>query len=632
MKRFIFLVLVTCSIIVTAVAQNSDILLTIDGHPVTKAEFEYNYKKNNSNVYSRSDKKSPKEYLDLFIDFKLKVIEAQNLKMDTSRAFINELAGYRKEIAAPYLTDTNFDDQLVHKMYQRMTREVDASHILLLLDANATAEKEAEVETRIKAIRQEILNGKDFGAAAVEYSEDPSAKNNQGHLGYFTAFTMVYPFEDAAFETPVGEISQPVRTKFGYHLIKVNDVRKNKGEILVAQIMKSFPKGASEETKRVQKAKIDSLYQQLLDGADFAQLAREHSDDRQSASKGGELPWFTAGRMIAEFADPAFALKNIGDFTPPVESAYGYHIIKKLDARPVPPFDKIKATIENRIKRDPARNNFSQHVFIAHLKDEYQFKVSPEGKAQLQKINLHESDKLAEVPLFSLKGKNFNGSDFSAWLKQQKLTDRENVNDLFNQWVNDEIIAFENTQLETKYPEFRFLMNEYHDGILLFTISQEKIWNFANQDSSGLQTFYQKLKKKHLWGERFKGNIITCKSAEVREQADQLFGAGMNADEVCAHLNTNDEVISMETGAWERGDNAVVDFYVWNGAKPESFDSQTVYVRGNKVAPEAKTLEEARGLYISDYQKYLEKEWLKKLHSKYKVKVNRKLLKTIDAV
>lgn len=632
MKRFIFFVIVICSTVNIAIAQPDDVLLTIDGHAVSKAEFEYNYRKNNNDVYLQGEKKSPKEYLELFINFKLKVIEAQNLKMDTATAFRNELATYREEIAAPYLTDTNYDEQLVHEMYRRMTKEVDASHILRLLDANATAEQEAEVLKKITAIRQEIVNGKDFGAAAVEYSQDPSAKKNKGHLGYFTAFTMVYPFENAAYETPVGEISQPVRTKFGYHLILVNDVRKNKGEILVAQIMKSFPKGASETTKMAQKPKIDSLYRQLLDGADFAKLAREHSDDRQSAAKGGEMPWFTAARMIPEFANPAFALKNSGDFTAPVESAYGYHIIKKIDARPVPDFETMRSTIEDRIKRDPARNNYSQHAFIERLKSEYNYAVFPKAKALLQESDLTDTNKLAGIPLFSLAGKKFTGTEFLQWRENMQPGNDNSTREAFEQWANHEIITYENAQLENKHPEFRFLMNEFHDGILLFSISQEKIWNFASRDSVGLQKFYQKTKKKHRWNQRFKGTIITCKNKQVREKADELFGAEMNADEVCAHLNTDEEVISMKDGAWERGDSPIIDYYVWNGAKPENFDSQTVYIRGNKVDSETKTLEEARGLYIADYQQYLEKKWVKALRSKYKIKVNKKLLKTIDAV
>jgi len=630
MKGIISSFVVTCLTVFNLLAQNNEVLLTIDNRPITKEEFEYIYRKNNNNVYSEADKKSPQDYLDLFIDFKLKVIEAENLKMDTSQAFIDELAGYRKEVAAPYLTDSNYDEQLVREMYDRMTKEVDASHILLRLDPNASNEEELAVLERISKIRKEIIDGKDFGEAAAEYSEDPSAKDNKGHLGYFTAFMMVYPFENAAYNTPVGEISEPVRSKFGYHIVKVNDVRKNRGEILVAHIMKNKPQGASEAVKQQLKKEIDSLYVLVKNGADFAELAKKESDDRRSAAEGGKMPWFSAGRIIPEFSNPAFALENVGDVSEPIETAFGYHIIKKLDERPVESFEELKPEIESRIKRDPDRNNSSQHVFIEELKNNYAYSEDEDGKQQLKNKNI-QNDTLPVCTLFTIDGKEYSSTDFYNWIISKKVEGGSYLN-YFDQWVDEEILALEDSKLEDKYPEFRYLMQEYHDGILLFNISQEKIWNYASQDTMGLQAFYEKNKDSHMWGERFKGSIVTCEDPAVHEQADKLFASGMNEEEVLEHLNVEGEVIQIESGAWEEGDNPIVDYYVWNGAEPEDFDSRTVFVRGDKVAPEPKALDEARGLYISDYQEYLEKQWIKELRSKYRIKVNKKVLKTIESV
>ncbi len=630
MKRLFLSFFLTC-VTVLAFAQTEEVLLTIDGQPVTKSEFEYIYTKNNSNVYSEADKKSPEDYLDLFIDFKLKVLEAEKLKMDTASSFKKELAGYRQEAAAPYLTNHNFDEQFVREMYRRMTLEVDASHILLRLDENASPNEEQKVLDRIDNIRREILDGKDFGEAAVEYSEDPSAKTNSGNLGYFSAFMMVFPFETAAFETPVGEVSQPVRSKFGYHLIKVNDVRKNQGEIQVAHIMKNIPKGATAGQKTRIKSEIDSLYQLVLDGADFGKLAKKESDDRRSAEENGKMPWFSAGKIVPSFSDPAFALKNIGDISEPIETEFGYHIIKKLDERPVASFDELKAEIENRIKRDPERNNSSQQAFISDLKEEYHYSVSKEGKQNLSGLTIQETSLLPVIDLFSIDGKEFRSDDFRIWIQRKNITKGAYL-DVFDQWVSDELLALEDLQLEDKHPEFRYLMQEYHDGILLFNISQEKIWNFAGEDTLGLQTFYEKLKKKHMWNDRFRGSIITCKNAEVREKAENLFAEDLHPDEVVQHLNTIEKLITIENGAWEKGANPVVDYYVWNGATPEDFNSEKTFVRGDIVGPEEKKLDEARGLYIADYQEYLEKIWVKELRSKYKVKVDKQVLKTIEGV
>ena len=632
MNRIIFSLMLFVAITLQAVAQPAEPLLTIDKHKISKDEFEYIYNKNNSNLYADADRKTPKEYLELFINFKLKVVEAENLKMDTSQAFINELAGYREEIAAPYLTDIEFNEQQIEELYRRMKLEVDASHILLGVNKDASPEEEQEVLDKIKNIRKQIIAGKPFEDAAVEYSEDPSAQTNKGHLNYFSAFTMVTPFEDAAFNTPVGEISEPVRTDFGYHLIKVHDTRPNKGELQVAHIMKNVGRNATPEEKAKAKTAIDSIYQLLLNGADFAELAKKESQDRRSAVRGGEMPWFSAGSIVTEFSAPAFALKNDGDISEPVKTAYGYHIIKRLKARPVPPFEEARPLIESQIRKDATRQASGKKVFIEKLKKEYNFSENETAKAELAKLNIGNNAVLPEETFFTINNKNFGAKELTAFITQKNIKTGSFLS-VYDNWVTDEITNIEDAKLEEKYPEFHYLMNEYHDGILLFNISQEKIWNYAAQDTAGLETFYQKDKEKHLWNDRFKGHIITCKNVSVREEAENLFGAGLNADEVLAHINTNgEELITIETGAWEEAQNPVVDYYVWNGKEPENFDSATTFIRGDKIKPEPKTLDEARGLFISDYQDYLEEQWIKELRRKYKVKVNKKLLKSIEGV
>lgn len=631
MNRIIYSLILLIALAFNSNAQIKDAILTIDNQQVSKNEFEHIYKKNNTNLYNDTDKKTPKEYLELFINFKLKVMEAGKLKMDTSRAFVKELAGYRKEIAAPYLTDVKFNDQLVHELYRRMSHEINASHILLNVHKNASPEEEKEILARITSIRNEILKGKDFGQAAMEYSEDPSAKKNKGDLGYFTAFMMVAPFEEAAFSTPVGEISAPVKSAFGYHLIKVNDIRKNKGEIQVAHIMKNIPQNASPEAKQKAKIEIDAIYQQLIKGADFAELAKKESQDKRSAVKGGEMPWFSAGKIVPEFSKAAFTLKNNGDFTAPIETSFGYHIIKKLNARPVPTFEESKTDIESRIKKDPERRTSSKQAFIDKLKVEYNFVEITEGKQAIKGINIQDKQTLPVVDLFTIDNKTYGTSELKTYVNDSHVKTGSFLS-VYTPWVNEEITRLEDSKLEEKYPKFRYLMHEYHDGILLFNISQDKIWNYASEDSAGLETFYRKNKKKYLWGDRFKGSIITCENAEVRENAENMFGAGMTSDEIAEHLNTEKTIITIKKGAWEEGTNAIVDFYVWNGSEPKDFDSAKTFIRGDKIAPEQKLLNEARGLYISEYQNYLEKNWIKELRGKYKIKINKKLLKTIDGI
>jgi len=631
MNRILFFFIALCTLGTNAFSQANETLITIGDKKVSKGEFERIYQKNNNNLYNDTDKKTPKEYLELFVDFKLKVIEAEHLKMDTSTTFVNELAGYREELAAPYLTDVKYSQQMVLDLYERTTKEVNASHILLMVPQGSTMEQEEEILKKMVQIRNEIVAGKDFDEAAVEYSEDPSAKTNKGNLGYFTAFQMVVPFENAAFTTPVGQISQPVRSSFGYHILKVYDIRENRGELLVAHIMKMFPQDVTPEIKIGLKAQIDSIYAELKNGADFAELASAKSDDKRSAQQGGEMPWFSAGRMIPEFANPAFELKNNGDYTEPIETAFGYHIIKKLNSRPVAGFEESKAMLESRIKQDPERSITSKQIFTDKLKVEYNYSENLEEKTKLRNKNTTDSLEFSNFELFKIDNKSFTIEQFQAFLQKTNVESGPYLSQ-FNNWVEYEITALENSKLEEKYPDFRYLFQEYHDGILLFNISEEKIWNFASRDTVGLEEYYKKNGNKYLWEERFKGMIVTCKDAKTREEADKYFAAEMTVEEITDLLNKTENVITINQGAWEKGANAVVDYFVWNGPEPANFDSEVTFIRGDKIQPEPKTLDEARGLYVSDYQKYLEEKWIKELRAKYKVSVNKKLLKTVKGV
>jgi peptidyl-prolyl cis-trans isomerase SurA len=610
-------------------AQEDDVLITIGDIEIRRDEFERIYRKNNQNLLEESEVKSPEEYIGLFVNFKLKVVEAMNLKMDTIKSFRDELGTYRKQLAAPYLTDMKYDEALIEELYTRMTREVNASHILFRVPENASGEEENAVLQKAGKVKEEIATGKDFSEAAQEYSEDPSARHNMGNLGYFSAFQMVAPFENAAFTTPEGQISDPVRTSYGYHLIQVHDIRENRGEVKVAHIMKMFPQEEDFDKSRV-KAEIDSIYQKLLNGAEFGEMARHSSDDKRSAVLGGEMPWFSAGNMIPEFSEPAFSLKNNGDFTKPVESAFGYHIIKKLDHRPVPSFGEVRADIENRIKKDPERSLSTKKAFLEKLKNEVQFTENREKLAETAQWKINANTTKNPL-LFTVDSTRFTLGDFNNYLQEKNIT-AGTYGQHYEVWRDDEILALEDAKLEEKYPEFRYLMQEYHDGLLLFNIMEEKIWNFAAEDSVGLAKFYAKNRKKFFWQERFKGMVITCEDTETRREADKFFDAGMTPEEVEDVLNGEKKMISIERGAWENGTNQIVDYYIWNSPAPPGFDSEITYVRGDLIPPEPKTLNEARGLYISEYQNMLEKLWLKSLRKKYKVKVNKKLLKTISDV
>jgi peptidyl-prolyl cis-trans isomerase SurA len=618
----------------TGFAQDSQVLITIGDRGFTVDEFERLYRKNNSNLLESADKKTPEGYVDLFVNYKLKVMEAESLKLDTFQAFRDELAGYRKELAAPYLTDVSFNEKMIDELYARMKTEVLAGHILFNLPKNATPEDTLAIYQKAISVREKILGGLDFREAATQFSEDPSAKSNHGDLGYFSAFQMVAPFEDGAFSTPVGSVSMPVKTSFGYHLIKIYDKRDALGEIKVAHIMKAFPPNVDENGMKRLKSEMDSIYQLLRKGAKFDELAKKLSDDKRSAENGGVLSWFSPGQMVNDFSAPAFALKFNGDYTQPVATQYGYHIIKRLDRRTVKSIEDARSEIEYRIKSDPERSNYSKTVFIQKLKSEYKFKINEKVVADLKsnKYPIASSPGQTEW-LIEIDGKQHTVSEFIGYVEKE-FPDTRSFNEslfaiTFNSWIENTLTAYEDSRLETKYPEFRYLLQEYHDGILLFNISDQKIWSKAANDSIGLEKFYEQNKGKYLWGERFKGLIVHCSDQKSRDDVDKYFSVGMEKQEILDRVNSNGEKVTMEEGAWEKNTNPIVDYFIWNGVKPEGFNELLEFVRGDKIGPEPKMLNEAKGLYLSDYQNYLEQKWIKSLREKSKIKVDKKLLKTI---
>jgi len=386
----------------------------------------------------------------------------------------------------------------------------------------------------------------------------------------------------------------------------------------------------------------DSIYALIEKGADFGTLASQVSDDQRSAANKGEMPWFSRSRMIPEFADPAFELLNDGDISKPVDSGFGFHIIKRLERRPVPEFGEVKREIEERIKRDGERSVKSRDVFVKQLRDEYDFTRNQQAVDDLlhstvewlQQDSLVLPDNPAPDPiLFSFAGNNVTTRDWISHLKQMPpvllKNDRSRLNQLFHEWENSKLLDYEDSQLERKHPEFRSLLQEYHDGILLFNISENKIWQKASSDSAGLARFYETNRQKYMWPERFKGAILQCVNNAVREEAEKYLESGVLASELQDLLRLGTGSITVTEGTWEKGADPVIDYYIWKGDKPENWNQETGFVNGELIAPEPKLLNEARGYHIADYQQYLEDNWVKELRKKYPVRINKKLMKKI---
>ncbi len=697
MNKFVFL---AGSLLFAAsgFAQTDPTLLTIDGKAVTKSEFEAVYKKNNGKDMS-AEKKSVNDYLDLFVNFKLKVKEAEQMGLDTMPSFKQELGGYRKQLAAPYLTDKDATDKLINEAYQRMQTEVKASHILvkcpedalpkdtleawhrinimltaasgktvspaqvneyeLLVKKNAygkvhpTKADTTEANQKINSIK-DIVSGKGidkkkdvFGQVASAGSDDVSLKDAGGSLGYFTALEMVYPFENAAYNTNVGEISKIVRTRFGYHILKVYDKRPNTGEILTAHIMIKLNKDMKHDDSLKAKQKIDEVYTKLKAGEKFEDLAKNYSEDKQTGANGGELNWFYERKFpIEEFAKQAFALQKNGDYSKPFTTKFGWHIVIRKDKRTLPAFEAMKTELKNKVAKD-SRSYQSKESFIAKLKKEYAFKEFPKEKEAMNKAidstyflgtwKASKADKLNKE-LFSIAGKSYTQKDFANYLESHQTRRAKTdvnmaVSAQYKNFVDESLIAYEETQLDKKYPEYHNLMQEYRDGILLFDLTDKKVWSKAVKDSTGLEKFYETNKNNYLWDERADVSTYKCANETIAKEVRKMLGAKKTEKEITEKLNKKSALdVSVENVTYLKGENKDVDANWKQGIAPDvkQADGKINVIVVNKIQPKTpKKLAECRGMVTSDYQNYLEKDWIANLRNNHKIVVNQEVLSTI---
>lgn len=630
----------------TLKAQNSDpVLLRISGENITKSEFERVYYKNN-NKETANDEKSVREYLELYINYKLKVKEAESLKMDTVQTFRDELNGYRKQLAQPYLTDKNVTEDLIKEAYERMKSDVNASHILIKCAADALPKDTLAAYNKALKIRDKIIKGTSFQTIARDSSDDPSAKENGGDLGYFTAMQMVYPFETAAFNTKPGQMSMPVRSRFGYHIIKVNDIRPAVGEIRAAHIMIKAGSTDSDSIKDNAKKKIDEIYLKVKAGEKFEDLVNQYSEDKGSQKNGGALPWFGTGRMVPEFEKAAFALRNDGDYSDPVKTSYGWHIIKRLEKKAIPTFEEKKGELKNNVMRD-SRSEMSKTALVNQIKKEYQFKEIVKNKEEFiasldsNLVNGTYTDSSAinfTKPLFTIASKTYTQKDFATYImnNQQKKTG-SNAQQIgyshYDNFVSESCVNYEESQLDSKYPEFKALMQEYRDGILLFDLTDKMVWSKAVKDSVGLQGYYDKHKTNYMWGDRIDAVVYTCANADIAAKVRKMLKKGKSDNDISGEINKESTLnLNIKSGKFSKGDNEMADAVAWTPGISNDINknNQVTFVRvKEKIAPAPKSLDEARGLVTADYQSYLEKTWIDELRSKYTVDVDQGTLSTV---
>lgn len=646
---FLFLIVAVFFIRHSYSQENNQVFLRIHNKEISRTEFERLFNKNNS----LASQTNLDEYLEMFINFQLKVLDAEENKLHLQPSFLGEFSFYRKQLARPYLTHPETEERFMKEAYERMLFDIHTSHILIKLDPEAVPADTLFAWEKAIRIRDQIIAGEPFESVARRASDDPSAKTNNGDIGFFTAFQMVYPFEKAAWKLQIGEISMPVRTRFGYHIIRVNEKRDSKGEVKLQHILLRTPPGSSVEFAAEQKEKITHLHERITNGENFGQLAAEFSEDISSASNNGEMNWFGTGRMIPEFEDAAFSLKEKGSISNPFLTQYGWHIIGLLNSKKHPSFDEIKEEIrESLYSARDERSRAIQRNFVEILKKEYQFKEAgrsletfyslPESWFQSEDAGINDPAKF-NSPLFFIEEKSISQLDFAKYLKENlrspRLSDhRTFILQHYNEFISKKLLEFEDRNLENKYPEFQYLVKEYYDGLLLFEIMEKKIWLQSASDTTGLQNFYSQNKKKYLSPERIDATMVAGKNEKLIYDAHKFVSKTVRRKYSLPGLVNNitkrfgENTFSIEKSISVKGENPFTDKIDWKkGLSP------IMKINGNSyfmlvhaiIKPEPFELEEIRGLVISDYLQYLENSWIESLKKKYKVTVNKEILSSM---
>jgi len=645
MKRSWLFVTAFIGLIGFAKAQtnNDPILMTVGDEKVTLSEFKYIFEKNNNNA--KVTKEALDDYLELFTKFKLKVKEAKDMKMDTIATFRNELKGYVDQLANPYLKDKDAESKYIKEIYDRQQFDVKVSHILIKVKDCALPADTLAAYNKIMKIRKDILKLKDFDAEAKKLSEDTVSAKNGGVLGYFTAMTLFYNLETVAYNLKPGEVSMPVRTSQGYHLIKVDDKRPARGKVKVAHIFITANKSSNPDSYKAAKVRIDEAYAKLKNGEDWTTITKTYSEDYKSAPNGGEIASFGINQMVQEFEDVAFNLQNPGDYSMPFETQYGFHIVKLISKDKSASYDDAKPEIEKAFGKSK-RYELVKTSFVNKMKKDYGFVENPEfmkklkETAALNKNNIDKSilQKFNNMVLFTYKGGEVKSDEFiSATIGKIGETpidicSFEKSN--YTPYIADKMIAYKKSQLANENYDFKMLVNEYTEGILLFNLMDQNVWSKSVKDTTGLKAFHEVNKNKYMWGQRASVYIIDCKDANAekaaRKLAPKLLEGKITKEKFLATLNkkVKDNVFIIDA-IYSKGDNATVDNagFTKGILATEVKDGKTRFMIVHSIKEqEPKTLKEAKGLVISDYQTYLEEEWIKSLRTKYPVKVNKDVL------
>lgn len=589
--------------------ETDEVLLTIDNDSIYTAEFLRVYQKN-LDLINNEEQRDIENYLDLFINYKLKIRNAIDLGLDTMPNYQRELSSYNKQLIEPYLRDNEIVNSLVEEAYERSLIEINASHILVRFDRNNPKDT-LPAYTRIYEAYDKLKAGEPFDEIVVAYSQDNNVEANKGNLGFFTAFSMVYPFENAAYTTSVGEVSKPFKTKFGYHIVKVNEIRDALGQIEAAHIMIKNDREDAEQ-------RINEIYQQLEQGESFEYLAKTQSDDKYSAQKEGNLGKFASGKMVKNFEDVAFGIENPGEYSKPFQTRFGWHIIKLIKKYPIQSFEDYREELEQKIKRSD-RSSIVNYSIVHKLKKEYEIVVFEDALDIFSSSeNIASADLNKEV--LKINEKIITQEVLSSYLNRRTLTD-----EILEAFVDNQVMTYYKENLQFTNQEYANTYTEYKEGLLLFDLLQTKIWD-VSKDTIALENYYNDHKSTYVTPEMMEAIIITGSDKKAVNSARKQLSSGATTEEIKTLINSEDNIkITINDGAFEKGNELIPANYSYEFGISKTYEHEGRYVvihLKRIIASEAQPYENVRGKVISDYQEFLEEEWVSELKTKYKVELN----------
>ena len=623
---------------ILAIAKGDPVLMTINGKDIKLSEFEYLYNKNNQ---QQVEKETLEQYLDRFVLYKQKVADAEAAGLDTTRAFKAEFEGYQKDLAAPYIMkDSTYEKEMLNEAYDRLKKEISIDHFMLPI--GTTAEETKSCIHLMDSIRDCIISGERWEDLVDQFSSDPSKQRNHGHYGFISSAMFPYEFENQVYNTPIGEISQPFTTQFGVHMIRVNEQRM-RNDVHAKHILKLFPKDATEEQKAECKEQIDAIYDRLMKGENFEELAKAESQDG-TARRGGDLGWFGRGRMVQPFEDIAFALED-GAISEPFATQYGYHIIKKV-AHGIPELEEVRPTLENAINRD-VRSSLIHERRLNDLKSKFNFRMNPDVERYLSRAIdanggfdstlVATAIKNASMPLFTYgDNQSLPLSDlYSSLNAKTRIPETADAMDYIRSKVDPlaekVLVDYNERELAKSNPEYRNLLNEYRDGMLLFEISNNRVWKAANKDTVGLERYFAEHRANYVWDEpHFKGIILSAANDSIMNlvMADtHKYGTDSLPDML--HFKYGND-IRMERMVVKKGENPFADYLAFHvGDKPERKGYTEFMILEGGIINQPEEMSDVRGAVTSDYQDVLEQNWKKELAEKYPAIINKKVLKQL---